>query len=216
MLTHILVEPRRAPVTKPYHCLVLHGLGDSKEGWMDAVPLLALDELSYIFVDAPDAYYGGFSWFTLAPDAQRNLTADATGVRRSRAALEALIAHLVAREGVTHERLFILGFSQGCLMAYDVALRAASPFAGVIGISGFFTLLDECPAAFGAAVQRQPYLLTHGRHDRMIPIAAVRQQKDQLIKLGVAIEWREYDKEHTLDQRSEAGDIRAWIHQRMT
>ena len=104
-----------------------------------------------------------------------------------------------------------MGFSQGCLMALDTALRWPRRFAGVVGISGFMTMLDEYPAALGAAAAQQRILLTHGRHDGMIPIAFVRLQKDALLKLGLAVDWREYDKEHTLDPTEELEDIRRFF-----
>src|SRR3954471_11403236 len=136
---------RGAPAT--HHCLVLHGLGDSHRGWMDVAPMLALPGLGFAFADAPRPYGPGFSWFDIRAD----WSTDDQQVRESRAALGGLIAHLLKELAIPDERLFLMGFSQGCLMALDTALRWPRRFAGVIGISGFLTMLDEYPAALGAA-----------------------------------------------------------------
>jgi len=208
MLEHEIFQPAQpAPDGRQRWCLVLHGLGDSMEGWKPAAPLFAVDGLGFIFANAPNPYYGGYSWFDISAD----FTPDPGQIRASRAQLGELITHLLVRLAIAPGRLLLLGFSQGSLMAVDQALRSAERFAGVVGISGFMALLEEFPAAFSASGRRQRLMLTHGLHDARIPIAFARRQRDQLIALGVTPLWKEYAKEHSLDQAREVGDIRAFI-----
>lgn len=213
MLIHDLVPGRRAPRSGAYHGLVLHGLGDSMEGWKPAIPLLGLDEVHWIFANAPEEYgpYGGYSWFDILPD----MTPDLAGVAASRAALDELVTQVLTDRAIPSERLFLLGFSQGCLMALDLALQSDRLFAGVVGISGWIAGLERYPAAFGSAARQQSVLMTHGRYDPLLPIAAVREQADSLKSLGISLTWNEYAKEHTLDQVDEVRDIRAWMRGRM-
>jgi len=213
MLLHEVFPARRPPSRNPYHGLVLHGLGDSMEGWKPAIPLFELPEVGWVFANAPEEYgpYGGYSWFDLLPD----MTPDLAGVRASRAALDGLIDQVLADLKIPSERLFLLGFSQGCLMALEVALKSDRAFAGVVGISGWVAGAEDYPAAFGAAGQSQHVLMTHGSLDPMLPIALVQPQAQALTALGVDLEWREYAKEHTLDQGREVADIRAWMRRRM-
>ena len=210
LLVHDIAPPT-APAGLPWYCLILHGLGDSRHGWQEVAPLLALPQLGYVFAEAPRPYHDGFSWFDLSPA----FAPDPEQVRSSRAALVALIDHLLEELDLPSERLFILGFSQGCLMTLDVGLRSPRRFAGLVGISGFMCLLDEFPAAFTPATLQQQLLLTHGLSDQLIPIAHTRAQKDRLAALGVALTWREYGKGHTLDVPRELDDIRAWLLARM-
>jgi phospholipase/carboxylesterase len=212
MLIHDVVPARRPP-RNAYHGLVLHGLGDSMEGWKPAVPLLDLPEVGWVFANAPEEYgpYGGYSWFDLLPD----MTPDQAGVRASHAALEALIDQVLSDLAIPSERLFLLGFSQGCLMALETALKSARPFAGVVGISGWVGGIEDYPAAFGTAIAEQRVLMTHGTADQLLPIQLVRMQAQRLKQLGVQLEWREYAKAHTLDQQREVADIRGWMRQRM-
>ena len=208
MLDYRLIAPKAGG---SHHCLVLHGLGDSHRGWMDVAPMLALPELGFAFADAPRAYGPGFSWFDIHAD----WSVDDGQVRESRAALAELIAHLLKQLAIPDDRLFLMGFSQGCLMALDTALRWPRRFAGVVGISGFLTMLDEYPAALGTSAKQQRILMTHGTYDGMIPIRFVRKQKDALLALGLALEWKEYEKEHTLDPTEELEDIRSFFRARM-
>jgi phospholipase/carboxylesterase len=210
MLVHDLVPPAQ-PTAEPFHCLVLHGLGDSKDGWKPVADELALPQLGWCFVQAPVPYYGGWSWFDIYADHR----IDTAQQHESRDELRRLVDHLLTRLAIPSERLFIMGFSQGCLMTLDLGLRADRRFAGLVGISGFLTDLDAYPAAFGSAVKQQHLLLTHGLYDGMLPIAAMRRVKDRLLAMGVPLDWREYAKDHGLDPHRELGDLRAFLSRRI-
>ncbi|MBA3685508.1 MAG: hypothetical protein H0W72_09750 [Planctomycetes bacterium] len=212
MLIYEVVPPKRRPRHETaFHCLVLHGLGDSMAGWMPAAPLFDLPELGWVFANAPDEYYGGYSWFELG----ERMYPDAAGVHRSRAELEETIDHLLGELAIPSERLFVLGFSQGCLMALELALRGPRVFAGVVAISGWVHGIEDYPAQFGAAAPEQHVLMTHGLLDPMLPIDVVRPQAAALKQLGLDLEWREYRKDHGLDPAMEVGDVRRWLNQRM-
>jgi phospholipase/carboxylesterase len=209
MLRYEILPPTAANATGSHHCLILHGLGDNHTGWMPVVPMLALPELGFALPDAPIPYGPGWSWFDIHPD----WSIDDEQVRASRRLLGELIGKLLTQLRIGTEQLHLMGFSQGSLMVLDTALRWPTRFAGVVGISGFMTMLDEYPAAFGAAARSQRILMTHGRHDGMIPIAGVRRQKDALLGLGLNVQWREYDKDHGLDPGDELRDIRRFLRE---
>ena len=48
--------------------IMLHGLGDSMEGYRWVPEALDLPWLNYLLVNAPDSYYGGYSWYDFAGD----------------------------------------------------------------------------------------------------------------------------------------------------
>src|SRR5580704_16039909 len=95
--------------------IMLHGLGDSSAGYEWMPEALNLPWLNYLLVNAPDEYYGGFSWYDFMGDM-------VPGVARSRQLLfDLLDAHRA--KGFATEQTVLGGFSQGCLMAIDVGLR---------------------------------------------------------------------------------------------
>src|SRR3989449_4913155 len=107
--------------------VMLHGLGDSIEGYRWLPDALDLPWLNYLLVNAPDEYYGGYSWYDFAGD----LT---PGVERSRGLLFQLLDAQRAN-GFPTGQTVLGGFSQGCLMAIEVGLRYPHPLAGIVGIS---------------------------------------------------------------------------------
>src|ERR1700761_5280254 len=70
--------------------IVLHGLGDSMEGYREVPEMLRIPWLNYLLVNAPDPYYGGFSWYDLENPAH--------GIERSRGLLLKLLEDLAAKE----------------------------------------------------------------------------------------------------------------------
>ncbi|MST00484.1 MAG: serine esterase, partial [Pedosphaera sp.] len=109
--------------------VVLHGLGDSMDAYRRLPPALALPWLNCLLVNAPDSYYGGYSWYDYADDPH-------PGVVRSRQSLFDLLDTQRAA-GFPSEQTFIFGFSQGCLMSYEIGLRYPHLLAGLVGISGY-------------------------------------------------------------------------------
>lgn len=211
LLAHELLLPSAGEPT--HWCLVLHGLGDSRRGWAPVAPMIGVPRLGFALADAPNAYGPGFSWFDILGFDRFEI--DERAQARSRELLGALIDHLLATRGIPPERLFLMGFSQGCLMVLDTALRSDRRFAGIVAISGFLTRLDDFPAQLGTAAKAQRILWTHGRYDSMIPVDAVRPQMERVRGLGVPLTWSEYDKDHGLDPDQELADIRAFLTQGM-
>src|SRR6266568_3765549 len=85
--------------------LMLHGLGDSIEGYRWMPEALDLPWLNYLLVNAPDEYYGGYSWYDFAGD---NLP----GILRSRKLLFELLDEQV-KAGFDAGQTVLGGFSQG-------------------------------------------------------------------------------------------------------
>ena len=169
--------------------VMLHGLGDSIEGYRWLPEALNLPWLNYLLVNAPDDYYGGYAWFDL-----NNIL---PGVQRSRTLLFELLDDLPAR-GFPAEQTTLGGFSQGCLMAVDVGLRYPHRLAGIVGISGWVHQPDKLLAELPPVARQQRLLMTHGTGDPLIPIAQVRPQIPLLKAAGLNVEWREFAKPHTM------------------
>jgi phospholipase/carboxylesterase len=170
--------------------IVLHGLGDSMEGYAWVPQVLKYRWLNYLLVNAPDEYYGGFSWYDYAGNPE-------PGVRRSIALLHSLLDDCRAK-GFPTEQTVLAGFSQGCLMTLEAGLRYPHRFAGLVGMSGYVLSAANLLSTLSPTAREQRILMTHGRQDPVIPFARVRDQKEQLRAGGLQIEWHEFDMAHTI------------------
>lgn len=183
--------------------LVLHGLGDSMEGYRWLPPALNLPWMNYLLVNAPDDYFGGYSWFEFPGDASAD-------IERSAAMLFELLDTQCAR-GFATEQTTLFGFSQGCLMTVEVGLRYPHRFAGLVGISGYVHEPEALVAEMSPAARAQRLLITHGLADPLIPFALVREQINELKAEGLNIEWHEFPKAHTIMGDAELDVIRDFI-----
>ena len=183
--------------------VVLHGLGDSMDGYEWLPAALQLPWLNYLLVNAPDPYYGGYSWFDFMGDAT-------SGIRRSRRMIFDLLDNQ-QHQGFPADQILLFGFSQGGTMTLEVGLRYRQVLAGGIGISGFVVDLEELISERSAIANQQRFLVTHGRRDPLLPFAEVKRQIARLQAEGMAIVWREFDKEHTIAGDEEITVIREYI-----
>ena len=186
MLTHENIPAAEAESS--WLMVVLHGLGDSMEGFRWLPEALDLPWLNYLLVNAPDAYGDGFSWY----DFQDN---PAPGVERSR---EALFELLDAQRDNSHpaDRIFQFGFSQGCLMTMEVAMRYPHRLAGCVGISGYVHEPEAAMEDLSPVAGEQEILFTLGTFDPLIPAEKVKGQLNHLkADGGLRIESHELAKD---------------------
>jgi phospholipase/carboxylesterase len=200
-----MLETEFVPAQKDSRRLmvVLHGLGDSAAGFHWLPEALGLPWMNYLLVNAPDPYYGGYSWYDYAGDM-------APGVRRSRQMLFELLDAWRAK-GYATEDTVLSGFSQGCLMTIEVGLRYPHRFSGLVGISGYVSEPDQLVKELSPVAREQRLLVTHGLQDPIVPFAATRDQINLLKAAGINIAWHEFMKPHTIAGEAELGLIRDFV-----
>ena len=183
--------------------IMLHGLGDSIEGYRWLPKAMQLPWMNYLLVNAPDKYYGGYSWFDFAGNI-------VPGVERSRKLLFELLDARRA-QGFPTEQTILGGFSQGCLMSIDVGLRYPHRFAGIVGISGYVCEPEKLVEELSPVARQQRLLVTHGTKDQMIRFADAREQINILKSAGMNIQFHEFLKEHTIAGEEELELIRDFV-----
>jgi phospholipase/carboxylesterase len=185
--------------------IMLHGLGDSIAGFRWLPEALGLPWLNYLLVNAPDEYYGGYSWYDFAGDIR-------PGVERSRKLLFDLLDGQ-RQAGYATEQTILGGFSQGCLMAVETGLRYGHVFAGIVGVSGYICDPPKLVAELSGVALRQRLLITHGVLDPIVPFGITREQVRFLKGAGLNVEWHEFMKPHTIAGEEELAVIRRFIQE---
>jgi len=187
--------------------VVLHGRGDSMAGFAWLPEALALPGVAYLFCNAPDEYFGGYSWYDLPPD-------QGPGILRSRGLLRELLDDLRGR-GWQPQDVLLFGFSQGCLMAIDVAARYPHRLAGVVGISGYVFFADELQTETTPEARETAWWVSAGTQDGVVPYALTAEGVESMRDAGLAVDWHAYQKAHTIDPARELPELRSWIAKRL-
>jgi phospholipase/carboxylesterase len=167
----MLAGPRHGPTSgnrARQLIILLHGRGANGDDLIGLAPHLAqaLPDAAFIAPNAPhDCDIGfGFQWFAGGPDSD---PASRLGqIRETAELVNAFIDDELAKHDLSDDRLALVGFSQGTMMALFVAPRRDNPCAGIMGFSGRL----ESPDALEREIKcRPPVVLVHGDADPVLP-----------------------------------------------
>lgn len=183
--------------------IVLHGRGDSSQGFHWLPDAMKLPGLNYLMPNAPDDYYGGYSWYALPPDQEE-------GVIRSRKLFDKLFNELI-EQGWNPSNIALFGFSQGCLMTLEWGLRSSIKLAAYVGISGYCLDPQKLLAEKNEMVNPSDWLITHGTQDEVLPFEVTRSQIQELQDGGLDLAFKSYRKSHTIDPYEEFPVLREFI-----
>lgn len=167
----------------------LHGYGADGADLLGLADVLGphLPGVAFVAPDAPDRCSGGgfgFQWFPIPRFDGSTEAMAAVGVEASAGDLNAFLDVRLAEEGLTPDRLVLVGFSQGAMMSLQIAPRRAEALAGVVAISG--RLLQPELLATVARV-KPPVLIMHGDQDPVVPFGELARAGDALVDAGFPV-----------------------------
>ena len=179
--------------------VMLHGWGSNAHDLLGIAPLLHGGEALVLCPQGPMTMQigegqVGHGWFPISAGGPTDFAALSASVDQ----LGAFLDTLLGQYPVDARKLVLMGFSQGGVMAYALALRDPARYAGLVAMSSW--LPEEVASAFAkqSTGARLPILITHGSADPMIPVGRAQESNETLRKLGYAPIYREYEMQHEL------------------
>lgn len=168
-----LKSARKGPAKADAVVVFLHGYGADGADLLGLADPLAphLPGTAFHAPDAPERSVNnpfGYQWFPIPwlDGSTEDQAREAMG--RSVTALNAYLDKVLADEGLTADRMAVIGFSQGTMMALHVLPRRDEEIAGIVGFSGRLV----APELLAAEVRSRPQvLLIHGDQDPVVPFA---------------------------------------------
>lgn len=171
----ILSGPELSPASgnAPENLVVLlHGYGANGKDLMALAEHFAKDMpgTQFLLPDAPhdcEANPGGKQWFSLAKPDPELMIAGAKDVANT---LNDYLNECLQTYGLSDDKMALVGFSQGTMLAIHVGLRREKPCAGIVGYSGMLLGDEKLPSEI---TSRPPISLIHGEDDEVISPAAM-------------------------------------------
>jgi phospholipase/carboxylesterase len=212
-LIHALYEP----AGKGPHptILTLHGRGANALDLLGLAPYLGAGRFLVICPQGPletpiGAEATGYAWYRMSkggsPDVEEILT--------SRQKLQQFLDGCLERYPIDAQKLAVLGFSQGGVMAYSLALTNPERFAALVALSSWLPPELVPHLCLGDSARSLPILVQHGTEDSMIEVERARHSVEIVRQAGLPVTYREYQMGHEIRPKS-LSDLSAWLEEKV-
>lgn len=165
--------------------VLLHGYGSDGNDLISLAQYLntALPQALFVAPNAPapcDINPSGYQWFAL--DLDRELSR-LDGAAEARPVIKTFLEDLWEETGLGPEQTFLIGFSQGAMMALDTGLRLDPAPKGIIAFSGALIGPEQIEEERGGT---PPVALIHGTVDDVVPAESSQIAEAHLRRWGIA------------------------------
>jgi phospholipase/carboxylesterase len=209
-LTYSVNLPAKTTSRTPV-MILLHGYGSNEADLFDLAK--ALDPRFITFsLRAPNSTAdGGFCWYALErlPDAQFKYNYEEA--KASRTKILSFISNACKAYHLDSNQVFLMGFSQGSIMAYDISLYAPGKIKGVLALSGRMMEESTTLKTDTARLAKVKFFIGHGSSDNLIKIEEAAKAEAFLRKKHVKdITSLSYEMPHSICGKV-LNDIKAWV-----
>ena len=192
-LTHRI---RRSSVKNAPVIFMLHGYGSDENDLFSFAGELP-DKYTVISAKAPYALPGmGNAWYSIDFEAPQGKFSNTEEGIRSRDLVLSFIDECIDAYQLDKENVNLLGFSQGGIISYALAMSYPERFDQVIALSAY---VDESLFTDDHVDRSHQYLrifATHGTQDPVIPVEWARKNKPFLSRYTNNIDYSEYPIGH--------------------
>ena len=201
-------KPENAPIV-----IMLHGYGSNEKDLIQLAPALR-PEFRYISARAPQTMdFGMYGWFPI-DFTHSGITVDYSAAKKALEQLINFTVEIIREYRPRGNKVFLMGFSQGAVMSYLMAFNAPELLHGVIALSGQLPETSLPLETAKAAMRKLPFLVMHGIHDDVLPVAKGRAANEWLQKNVDDLTYLEYPIAH---QISDSGLvlISSWLEEKI-
>ena len=210
-LEFLIQEPKLVKESNPL-LLLLHGYGSNEADLFSFASELP-EEYYVIAARAPyDLQYGSYAWYAINFDADENKFSDHEQAKVSRDLIGTFIDELIENYPINPKNINLLGFSQGAILSYGVALSNQSKIKNVIGLSGYVSEPILKVGFENNDFSDLGIFASHGTVDQVIPIDWARKSDAFLIQKGIVHTYKEYPIGHGISPQV-FFDFKNWLRE---
>lgn len=195
--------------------IFLHGYGSNEADLFELKNEL-MPDYNYLSVRAPmQLYSGSYQWFSIQAPAG-GLVQVAKELHENGKLLEDFISAAAKKYHTSAENIFLVGFSQGAIMSYELALKKPKAVRGIVALSGMILPSLESQMHSGLDLLNLAIFIGHGTLDNRIPVSAGVAANSALAKTSIRPEFHTYEGlGHSINEK-EIKDINLWIQKTLS
>ncbi|MDI9310954.1 MAG: hypothetical protein QM535_12125 [Limnohabitans sp.] len=208
-LYHLVREPK-VKLDKNPVLLLLHGYGSNEEDLFSFASELP-EEYYVISARAPySLMYNAYAWYAINFDADEKKFSDLDQARSSRELVAQFIDEVIVTYPIDSQKVTLIGFSQGCILSYAIALSYPQKVQRIVGMSGYFNEDIAVENYQTNDFSNLKIFASHGNVDQVVPVDWARKAKPILDKLGIENVYKEYPVGHGVAPQN-FFDFRNWL-----
>lgn len=194
--------------------IMLHGYGSDENDLFSFASELP-EELVIVSAKAPHAMFPyGNAWYAINFDAEKGKWSDNEQARESRDLIAKFIDEIIENYPVNRDNVTLLGFSQGTILSYAVALTYPKKVKNIVALSGYINS-DIIPDSINkSAVAHLSFYCSHGSVDQVIPVDWARKTPDMLSSMGIKHQYSEFPVGHGVAPQN-FYEFRSWLEERI-
>lgn len=212
-LQHIIKEPKNKSQKSPV-LIMLHGYGSDENDLFSFAGELPED----LFIISAKAPYSmqpyGNAWYAIHFDNTDGKFSDDIQAISSRETIKNFIDEVIENYPVDPENVNLLGFSQGSILSYAVALSYPEKVKNVVALSGYINqgILKEGYEKNNFS--NLDFYCSHGSADQVIPVDWARKTKPFLDNLKIRNSYSEFPVGHGVAPQN-FFELREWLQKRI-
>lgn len=209
-----LIRPSRQTEGKPPVIFLFHGYGSNEEDLFSFAPELP-EQLCVISARAPIPLPPfGNAWYSINFEASYGRWSNVEQALDSRDLILKFIDEACDAYGLDTDNITLLGFSQGTVLSYSIALSYPEKIKNLIALSGY---IDENLLLANYREKDHSKLhiyASHGQLDQVIPIDWALKAQDLLKQLDAEKTFEEYPIGHGVSPQN-FHSFRKWLEKRL-
>jgi phospholipase/carboxylesterase len=191
--------------------VLLHGYGSTPEEWMQFTNTISLPKGGrFIFPRGPevtvppDGPVNGRAWWRLDLTSyilpgQKIPDLSASSPEGIKIAAELVVDLLQRLKPSSENKIILGGFSQGAMVASQVAFLSDQRISALVLFSG--TIIDELLWDKKYSLRRGlPVFISHGRSDTMLPFSVAERFQKKMATAGLAVTWCPFEGGHDIPE----------------
>ena len=212
-LKHIIRESSIRSDKAPL-LIMLHGYGSDENDLFSFSSELP-EELFIISLKAPYSLEPfGSAWYAINFDSEQNKWSNTEQAKKSRDLVSAFIDEAIKHYPVKKDNITLLGFSQGTVLSYAVALMYPEKVQNIIALSGYIDkdLLPD--QADSNSYKHLDFYCSHGTEDQVIPVDWARRAQPFLNSLNIKNRYSEFPVGHGVAPQN-FFELKEWLKNRL-
>lgn len=191
--------------------ILLHGYGSNESDLFDMAKSFDGRFMTFsLRAPYPAAGGQGYSWFDLEFLPDKQFKYDYKQAKESRSKIFSFISNACKAYKLDSTQVFVMGYSQGAVMGYDLAFSNPQKIKGLLALSGFMMPETKELKTDPLKLAKVNFFIAHGSQDNVVDFKQAEQTSAWLKEKQCNVTFNSYMIPHAING-TELNDIKSWL-----